>query len=177
MHTGRRFIFVLLAGLFILATACSKTIIQQPEPVEQEPEPAAQAEPVAPEPIPLPQQEYDPSEKNRALFLHENVYFDYDSADLKWDSQQLLGLKAEWLQDNPDVIAVLIEGHCDERGTEAYNLALGERRARVVKAFLVEQGIAGEKLTTRSRGEKQPVDPRPVEEAWAKNRRVSFFIN
>lgn len=177
MHTGRQFIFVLLAGLFILATACSKTIIQQPEPVEQEPETAAQAEPVTPEPVPLPQQEYDPSEKNRALFLHENVYFDYDSADLKGDSRQLLGLKAEWLQDNPDVIAVLVEGHCDERGTDAYNLALGERRAQAVKAFLVEQGIAGEKLTTRSRGEEQPLDPRPIEEAWAKNRRVSFFIN
>jgi hypothetical protein len=68
MYTGRRFIFVLLAGLFILATACSKTIIQQPEPVEQEPEPAAQAEPVAPEPIPLPQQEYDPSEKTALCF-------------------------------------------------------------------------------------------------------------
>jgi peptidoglycan-associated lipoprotein len=83
--------------------------------------------------------------------------------------------KAAWLQDRPEV-DVLIEGHCDERGTNEYNLALGERRAQSAKVFLVNMGIASSRLTTVSYGEERPLDPGHDEAAWAKNRRAQFVI-
>jgi len=111
--------------------------------------------------------------KNR--FLNENVYFDFDNATLDYQAQELLKQKAMWLRDNPDA-NVVIEGHCDERGTNAYNLALGERRAESAKAFLVNLGISEARLTTISYGEEKPVDMGQNEEAWAKNRRAAFVL-
>jgi peptidoglycan-associated lipoprotein len=111
--------------------------------------------------------------KNR--FLNENVYFDFDKATLDYQAQELLKQKAMWMRDFPDA-NVVIEGHCDERGTNAYNLALGERRAESVKAFLVNLGISGVRLTTISYGEEKPVDLGHNEEAWAKNRRAAFVL-
>jgi peptidoglycan-associated lipoprotein len=111
--------------------------------------------------------------KNR--FLNENVYFDFDKATLDYQAQELLKQKAMWLRDFPDA-NVVIEGHCDERGTNAYNLALGERRAESAKAFLVNLGISGARLTTISYGEEKPVDMGHNEEAWAKNRRAAFAL-
>ena len=111
--------------------------------------------------------------KNR--FLSENVYFDFDNATLDYQAQELLKQKAMWLRDFPDA-NVVIEGHCDERGTNAYNLALGERRAESAKAFLVNLGISDARLTTISYGEEKPLDMGQNEEAWAKNRRASFVL-
>ncbi len=111
--------------------------------------------------------------KNR--FLNENVYFDFDNATLDAVAQDLLKQKAMWLRDNPDA-NVVIEGHCDDRGTNAYNLALGERRAESAKAFLVNLGVAGARLTTISYGEEKPVDMGQNEESWAKNRRAVFVL-
>jgi peptidoglycan-associated lipoprotein len=108
-------------------------------------------------------------------FLNEHVYFDFDDASLDFQAQEVLKQKAMWLRDNPDE-NVVIEGHCDERGTNAYNLALGERRAESAKAFLVNLGISSERLTTISYGEEKPLDPGHNEEAWAKNRRASFVL-
>ncbi len=111
--------------------------------------------------------------KNR--FLSENVHFDFDNATLDYQAQELLKQKAMWLRDNPDD-NVVIEGHCDERGTNAYNLALGERRAESAKAFLVNLGISDARLTTISYGEEKPLDMGQNEEAWAKNRRAAFVL-
>lgn len=111
--------------------------------------------------------------KNR--FLNENVYFDFDNATLDYAAQELLKQKAMWLQDFPDV-NVVVEGHCDDRGTNAYNLALGERRAESVKVFLENLGISTARLTTISYGEEKPVDMGQNEEAWAKNRRAAFVL-
>ncbi len=111
--------------------------------------------------------------KNR--FLSENVHFAFDSAILDSQAQELLKQKAMWLRDFPDA-KVVIEGHCDERGTNAYNLALGERRAESAKAFLVNLGISGARLTTISYGEEKPLDLGHNEEAWAKNRRDAFAL-
>jgi peptidoglycan-associated lipoprotein len=111
--------------------------------------------------------------KNR--FLNENIYFAFDDSSLDYQAQELLKQKAVWLQDNMDA-NVVIEGHCDERGTNAYNLALGERRADSVKVFLVNLGIADSRLTTISYGEEKPVDMGNNEEAWAKNRRAAFVL-
>jgi len=108
-------------------------------------------------------------------FISECIYFDFDSATLTSESQEILRKKAHWLEQNPDVV-IVIEGHCDNRGTEAYNLALGERRAESAKAFLMDLGIDVTKIMTISYGEERPINPDDTEEAWANNRRASFTI-
>lgn len=109
------------------------------------------------------------------MFQSEDLYFEFDSAVLTPMSQEVLQRKAEWMNENADG-TVIIEGHCDERGTSAYNLALGERRADAAKDFLVNLGVAGDRITTISYGEEKPVDPAKNEEAWAKNRRAHFVV-
>ena len=111
----------------------------------------------------------------RNMFINENIHFDFDKYNLLPLAQQILQRKAEWLWNNPNV-SVIIEGHCDERGTNEYNLALGDRRAESAKAYLVDLGIAGSRLTTISYGEERPVDSGHNEVAWAKNRRAHFTI-
>jgi peptidoglycan-associated lipoprotein len=111
----------------------------------------------------------------RDMFENEDIMFEFDSAKLSDEAQQILRNKAEWLRQNPRA-RVTIEGHCDERGTNEYNLALGDRRAFSAKSFLVDLGIDESRLTTVSYGEERPIDSRSVEEAWAKNRRAHFVI-
>lgn len=112
---------------------------------------------------------------SREMFENEDVFFEFDSASLSVEAQDILRAKAEWLRNNP-AARVLVEGHCDERGTNEYNLALGDRRAFSAKAFLVDLGIDDARLSTISYGEEQPVDSGSTEEAWAKNRRAHFVI-
>jgi peptidoglycan-associated lipoprotein len=109
-------------------------------------------------------------------FLNEDIHFEFDQSRLLPEAKEILTDKAKWLRAHPDVSAV-IEGHCDERGTNEYNMALGDRRSQSAKSFLVDMGIASGRLTTISYGEEKPVDPRHDEEAWAKNRRVHFVID
>jgi peptidoglycan-associated lipoprotein len=111
----------------------------------------------------------------REIFENEDVLFEFDSASLSVEAQEILRAKAEWLKDNPSA-RVLIEGHCDERGTNEYNLALGDRRAYSAKAFLTDLGINDARLSIISYGEEQPIDSQSTEEAWAKNRRAHFVI-
>lgn len=115
-------------------------------------------------------------EQAKNLFLNEDVYFEFDSSALLSAAQDVLKRKAAWLRENPDASAI-IEGHCDERGTNEYNLALGDRRANSAKAFLMDLGIAEYRLTTISYGEERPVDAGHYEEAWAKNRRAHFTLS
>ncbi|HEY4715595.1 MAG TPA: peptidoglycan-associated lipoprotein Pal [bacterium] len=103
------------------------------------------------------------------------IHFNFDSYILTQDAKDILKENAEWLEEMQK-IHVLIEGHCDERGTEEYNLALGSRRAENIKSYLVQMGIAPERLSTISYGEEFPVDAQQSEEAWAKNRRAEFVI-
>ena len=114
-------------------------------------------------------------EKAARDFVNENVYFGFDDATLTRQAREILAQKAEWLRSHPDV-EVVIEGHCDERGTKEYNMALGQRRAQSIKNFLVNAGIDADRLNTISYGEERPADPRNNEEAWAKNRRGHFRI-
>ncbi len=108
-------------------------------------------------------------------FISEDIYFDFDSAQLLPKAQEVLKRKAEWLRAHPGARAI-IEGHTDERGTVEYNLALGDRRAEAAKAFLVELGISPDRITTISYGEERPADPGHDEAAWAKNRRAQFVL-
>lgn len=112
----------------------------------------------------------------RENFSSENIYFEFDSSVLAPEAETVLRDKAQWLMDNPE-ISVIIEGHCDERGTNEYNLALGDKRAGSVKTYLINLGIDGSRLTVISYGEERPADPSHNEDAWAKNRRVHFEIN
>ena len=112
---------------------------------------------------------------DRERFVNEDVYFAYDSSALNGDAQANLQRKARWLQANPN-IAFIIQGHTDERGTVAYNLALGDRRAQRVEAYLREMGITADRMLTVSFGEEQPVDPASNEQAWSRNRRVQFLV-
>jgi peptidoglycan-associated lipoprotein len=103
----------------------------------------------------------------------EPIYFDFDQSVIREDQKPLLKSLAAWLRENSGE-RLSLEGHCDERGTEEYNLALGQRRADSVRSYLVSGGISPDRLKTISYGEEKPVDNGHDESAWAKNRRVQY---
>lgn len=105
----------------------------------------------------------------------EDIYFDYDKAFIREDAKPTLAKIAAYLKGTPTA-SVQIEGHCDERGTAEYNLALGERRAEATKKYLVSLGVKAGALSTISFGEEKPADPGHTEAAWAKNRRAHFVV-
>jgi len=101
------------------------------------------------------------------------IYFEFDSFSLSSAAKEALGMAAQWLKANPKQ-KIQVEGHCDERGTTEYNLALGERRANSVKEFLSKKGVGASQLSTISYGSERPVALGHDEAAWAKNRRCEF---
>lgn len=103
----------------------------------------------------------------------DRIYFAFDKSDLTEESRQILTEKAELLKKFT-ALKLLVEGHCDERGTNEYNMALGERRARAAYDYLSMMGIDAARLSIISYGEEQPAVPGSTEEAWAKNRRCEF---
>ena len=105
-----------------------------------------------------------------------DVFFAYDQAQLSDTARGILERHALWLQNHRGA-KVMIEGHCDERGTTDYNLALGEQRARATRDYLVSLGVAGDRLQTVSYGKERPLDPASNEAAWAKNRRAHFLVS
>ena len=105
----------------------------------------------------------------------EDVHFEYDQARLSDQARAVIEKHALWLQ-NHRAAKVVVEGHCDERGTVDYNLALGEQRARAVRDYLTSLGVAGDRVTTVSYGKERPLDPASNEAAWAKNRRAHFVV-
>jgi peptidoglycan-associated lipoprotein len=109
-------------------------------------------------------------------FESEKIYFDYDKADLKPEAQATLEKKAKFLDGNTSYL-VTIEGNCDERGTNEYNLALGERRADAAKNFLSSLGVSADRITTVSYGEEKPVVVGNDESAWSQNRRDEFKLS
>jgi peptidoglycan-associated lipoprotein len=104
-----------------------------------------------------------------------NVNFDFDKYNLTVDARAILADHARRLKEHPQM-EIMVEGHCDERGTIEYNLALGERRAAAVKIYLINYGIHPSRLHTISYGKEMPLDPQHTEDAWAKNRRAAFQI-
>ena len=110
-----------------------------------------------------------------AAFVNEDVHFAFDSSLLDTEAERILVQKATWLRDN-GAVSVQIEGHCDERGTSAYNLALGERRANAVQEYLTVLGVDPSRLSTISYGEEVPFAPGHDEAAWSLNRRAHFVI-
>lgn len=159
-------VLVALVALTLVFTAgCAKKarpampaeepMVTQPQVTEPEPEP---------EPSPMLE-----------LLVLEDIHFDFDRSNIRPDARETLLGHADKLQTESDA-DVLVEGHCDERGTNEYNVALGERRARSARDFLVSYGIDSSRLSTISYGEERPLDPGHGEEAWARNRRAHFII-
>jgi peptidoglycan-associated lipoprotein len=105
----------------------------------------------------------------------KDVYFDFDRYDLKTEARDILKTNVEWIKKNPPV-AIEIEGHCDERGTSEYNLALGAKRAQVVRDYLVAAGISADRITSISYGEEIPACTEQSESCWAQNRRARFVV-
>jgi len=103
------------------------------------------------------------------------IYFDFDKYDIRPADAKVLDANATWLKSNAQQL-VLIEGHCDERGTNEYNLALGERRAKSTMNYLVSQGVQASRITIISYGEERPVCTQHNEECWSKNRRAQFLV-
>jgi peptidoglycan-associated lipoprotein len=106
----------------------------------------------------------------------KDVNFDFDSAALSETARATLRANADWLKSNP-AARVQIEGHCDERGTAEYNMALGAKRAQAAMDYLTTLGIAGNRLSTLSYGEEIPVCKEKTEECWARNRRARFVVS
>jgi len=104
-----------------------------------------------------------------------DIFFDFDKYDIRPTDTKTLDANASWLKSNPNFL-VLIEGHCDERGTNEYNLALGERRAKSTLNYLVSQGVQASRITIISYGEERPTCTQKTEECWAKNRRAHFLV-
>jgi peptidoglycan-associated lipoprotein len=179
-------IVVLIISLALFAVGCAKKTVDKSEevkpPVQQEvkveqPAPPAPAAPEKPKeeakvetPAPVPS-----LEDAMKAFEDKNIYFDFDKYSLQSEAKDVLKQKAEFLKTHSN-ITIQIEGHCDERGTTEYNLALGERRAKVAQDYMVSLGVAKERISTISYGEEKPVDPGHNEEAWSKNRRDHFVI-
>ncbi len=135
-----------------------------PRPAElpRGPAPAPQAEPVSQAPLPG-------SERDFTINVGDRVYFDYDMYSVRSDATPLLDAQAAWLKRYP-AVQVRIEGNCDERGTQDYNLALGARRANAVREYLVAHGVVAGRITTVSYGKEKPIDPGTGEAAESHNR-------
>jgi peptidoglycan-associated lipoprotein len=169
----KRKYWVILAMLFIvpglmLTASCAKKAVKPEAAVSK----TAEGEKKAPE---TPKTaDSSAALTAREKFMKQDVNFAFDSAVLDATAQAILKDKAAYLKS--ESAATTIEGHCDERGTVAYNVALGERRAEAAKAFLVNLGVPAAKMTTISYGKEKPLDPAKNEAAYAKNRRAHFVL-
>jgi peptidoglycan-associated lipoprotein len=178
-------IALLAFSLVLFVGGCKKSEVETipEEPVEQAP-PVVVEEEEAPvevveewvEEQPVAVEEYKPTiAELNAQGVLATVYFDFDRSDLTDATRSQLRANAEWLKGNGEY-KVVIEGHCDERGTIEYNLALAQRRAQAVQDYLVNLGISGDRMRNKSFGEEQPADPGHDEAAWSRNRRAAFVI-
>src|SRR5256712_11924743 len=142
--------------------------VVSPQPsVPRAPEPPpTSSTPAAPMPPPV-------KEFTEVVAL-QDIYFDFDGYDIRPDAVSTLAANVDWMKSNPGAL-ILIEGPCDERGTNEYNLALGDRRAQTTMDSLVAQGVAADRITIISYGEERPVCAEHTESCWSKNRRAHFL--
>jgi peptidoglycan-associated lipoprotein len=149
-------------------TTTESRVTNPPDFVQQPPTPAVQVEN-----LPADVEELNRVAQQRGYL--QDAFFAFDESTLSNDAQAALTATANWLKKNPQY-NLLIEGHCDERGTEQYNLALGDRRANTAKEYLMTLAVDGNRIRTVSYGEERPFDPGHDEAAWAKNRRAHLVI-
>lgn len=166
---ARNLLFVLMLSLVMVLSACAKKeavpVIEEVEPVE---EVAPPLEEIEEEPVEPVVEEVEP-------LVLEDIFFDFDKFNIKKEYKPVLTKNAEALLSRPEA-TLLIEGHCDERGTNEYNIALGEKRAKAVLDFYVTYGIDTGRLSMVSYGEERPFAQGHDEQAWAKNRRAHMIV-
>jgi peptidoglycan-associated lipoprotein len=156
-----------LLGALLMLAACSSTPPEAPPPGP--PGPPGGAGIGSRNIVPGSQQDLEASAGDR-------VFFAFDRADISPEAREILSRQADWLRRYPNVTAT-IEGHCDERGTREYNLALGERRAQAAKNVLVASGIPASRISTISYGKERPAVVGSAEESYAQNRRAVTVVN
>jgi len=167
------FVIVICGAALVLPTACAKKVRTTEQAVEH-PKAETPPAPVTKEqPKPQPEMPAPPPEVRSAAAKLEDVFFDFDKALLRPESARILNEDARWMKENPDT-RLTIEGHCDERGTEEYNLVLGERRARIVKQYLETHGVDSSRTKTISYGKERPFCQGHNEQCWQENRRGHF---
>jgi len=178
---------VFVCSFLLLTTSCAKKQIgvservQKPIAEEEETVVVAEEEKKAPgageKVVVVVEEEAVPAGLAAKIreFNSENIYFAFDKSNLTPKARMVLKKKAAFLRGESST-RVLIAGNCDERGTEAYNLALGERRAHSAKNYLMALGISGDRISTVSYGEERPADPAHTPTAWALNRRDAFKL-
>jgi peptidoglycan-associated lipoprotein len=178
----KKFLVYALAAVLVLSVAvsCKKKPKEVPPPPPQE-----QEQPVV-EKVEAPVVQ-EPQLTEEEMFLQKSldqinrekplgtVYFDYDRALIRDDARPVLDANAAWLKKFRTA-KILVEGHCDERGTEEYNLALGEKRAKATQDYLLSLGIASDRIKIISYGKSQPINPGHDEAAWQMNRRAQFLV-
>jgi peptidoglycan-associated lipoprotein len=169
----RRALLALPLCVALALTGCSK----DKEVAESAPPPPPPSAPVDTAPSTPPAETATPPSDEAGTVQDQlkDVYFDYDSANLSSEAQATLDADGKVLMDNASV-SVQIEGHCDERGTVEYNLALGDRRAQSARDYLVRYGVPASRLSTVSYGEERPFSTGSDESAWAQNRRAHFVV-
>lgn len=173
---------VVILPVVLFTASCTDKVVQTQPVSTPEPEvqkaPDNSAEEAEPDERRMERiwQEVVASEAAEPEFVNENIHFGFDSYELSSQAQQILSGMADYLRTNPD-LTVIVEGHCDERGTDEYNLALGQQRAESAKVFLVNLGVGAERLKTFSYGENRPIAVGHNEASWARNRRAKFVIN
>lgn len=171
----------LAAAILPLAQGCKKkpptTTEEARPPVEQPASPETRVPPPPAPPAAMPEEsiEATPLDVLNTKGYLKDAYFDYDQSDLRDDARSALSGNAEWLKRFPS-IQVLIEGHCDERGTSAYNLALGDRRANAARDYLDSLGVAASRIRTVSYGKERPSCTEATEDCYQQNRRAHFVI-
>lgn len=166
-----------LAGIVLLCF-CAKKPPTTAAQVRENPAPAASPAPARPAAPPVAAREDVLSEDlatlNRKGYL-KDVYFDFDQATLRDDARASLASDATWLERYPST-RILIEGHCDDRGTEAYNLALGDRRANAAREYLASLGVQGTRVQVVSYGKERPFCEQQTEGCWQENRRGHVVV-
>jgi peptidoglycan-associated lipoprotein len=178
-------VWVVVPAMAIALLGCPKKKPQTPpEEIQVETEEMPEPEEIPSEPAMTEEDEVQPGlpsdveELNRYLRdrgLIGDVYFDFDRSELRAEAREQLSRNADWLRSNPGYV-VTIEGHCDERGTNEYNLALGDRRASSARDYLVSLGIEAGRMNTLSYGEELPVCTESSESCWQRNRRAHFVV-
>jgi peptidoglycan-associated lipoprotein len=167
---------LMVSAAFVLGACKKKPAVVPPQP--QQAAPRTEAPPSRPAPAPAARDtmaDYNAKVAEARAKLLETIYFEYDADELRDDSKAVLDAKIAILNANPNM-TVRIAGHCDERGSDEYNIALGRRRAVAAKRYLTDRGIAESRIETQSFGRERPAVPGTSEEAWSKNRRDEFEI-
>jgi peptidoglycan-associated lipoprotein len=177
-HMQKRIWMILLVGcllpVLVFSISCSKKAVEQKQETYAATGQDTDSHDTEASTVKSEVLETDSEDKVMMITI-EDIYFQFDRSTLTPQAKESLVAKAEWLKIHPDV-KVLIEGHCDERGTNEYNLALGDRRAESVRTFLLNLGISSLRLDTISYGEERPIAHGHNESAWAKNRRAHFAV-